>query len=160
MVSLIIRLCNISSKITWISTLSSGEKRGLFALCFVGMSFSNSILSPLTICNINLSDVSFCHSWICSAICPPWKFWGVCFKLTSDVGINISCGLLLCSSRTFLGGSPSLDLKKTALSNILHDLLNICYYTLIGSSPHFFSIYLSLLDLSHALSDRSQTIIL
>ena len=59
---LIICLCNISSKITWISISSSGEKLGSFALCFMEISFSNSIVSPLTICNINLSDVSFCHS--------------------------------------------------------------------------------------------------
>ena len=112
-VFLIIYLCNISSKITWISTSSSsGEKLGFFALCVMGVSFSNSIVSPLTICNINLSDVSFCHSGICSANFPPWKCLEVCFKLTSGAGINISWDLLLWSSRTFFGerGSPSLDL--------------------------------------------------
>ena len=112
-VSLIICLCNIS-KVTWISISSSGERLGFYALCFMGISFSNSMVSPLTICNINLSDVSFCHSWICSAICPPWKFFGVCFKFTFSAGINISWDLLLWSSTTFLGGSPYLDLKKTA----------------------------------------------
>ena len=56
---LIIYLWNISSKLTCISTSSSGEKLGLFALCFIGIPFSKSVVSPLIICNINLSDASF-----------------------------------------------------------------------------------------------------
>ena len=63
-VSVIICIYIIFSKITWISTFSSGEKLGFFAVCFIRISFSNSIVSPLTICDINLSDVSFCHFWI------------------------------------------------------------------------------------------------
>ena len=148
MVSLIICLCNISFQTTWIATSSSGEKLGLFALCFMGISFSNSISSPLTICNMNLSDVSFSHSWISSTIYPLWKLLGVCFKLTSDAWINVYCGLLLWSSRIILGGSPSLNLKKTLTKKAKKDS------TLIGSNFHFFSSYLPLLDLSHALSDR------
>ena len=136
-VSLIIYLCNISSKITWISTSSSsGEKLGFFVLCVMGVSFSNSIVSHLTICKINLSDVSFCHSGICSANCPPWKFLGVFFKLTSGAGINISWDLLLWSFRTFFWWGR-LPFPRPIY----------CCYTLIGSNFHFFSTYLSLLDL-------------
>ena len=82
--------------------------------------------SPLITCNILGSDVSNFHSLMQCDICPPLKHWTLLIKLnllTISFGVTaclVVCSVVVCFAMVFLGGSPSLVLKKTSVVSCRH----------------------------------------